>query len=722
MTDPLDRLGDAFENVAAPDQWSEIEARAAASELGVAARPSRRATVARWLAAAAVVALVVTGIVAIANRGAETPAVTPDQTLPAPAPATTLQPATTAPQPEVTQPPATTAPAVEPAVDRMSCASDADLDAIRDVLRSGLPEPTYDRVGDLGALLARSPSVFRATLSSANRVPLTETRFHLADLAWLTGAGYTTSIALDSVWSQNAGVDPLAGAVSFDGVELLVFAQQEPGLPTEWVPDVQGIFVACEIGSTYVRPLLEPAPFLDHSSLNAIAEQVRAATPTGVPFEEACEDRLAAGDVQLADPSGWDTFGPLGAEPGLDIRLPEQRVGGMTSPGTTSVNRVPGRLLITARLWLGSAQEAAIVALVAHDGTIVWRRCIVADAFPIVGGGSDRALLVIDRLGDDEPLGHLETLDLTTGELTDPPAALAGGSFPSGGVGRYLLFQRSFTPDDRISESSRFVVFDSVTFESELLPYPGGAVGEVGAPLDLYLVDGKVVPALMLNNQPIRVYANGEWGPFDLARGSVLVALQEQLEGDVGAQFYWSDDQRLEARNGLGVVVWRRPDLATFIGEGFQITDRIGEGDEAVFLARACIEPPELSCEFDATHLVAVSAIDGHTIWERGANESVALSGDGYAVVRAGVEPTRTYEMIDVRTGQRVLDSPTWDSTAFYSECCGGGDYNWVNRDGALAWTASTSYIDAGAATSAVRVWYPAGATDRTVVVDLLGG
>ncbi|HWL41665.1 MAG TPA: hypothetical protein VNQ73_01890 [Ilumatobacter sp.] len=859
MTDPFDRLRDALGGVPVPDQWSQIEARAAAGDLPDAplARGRHGRTIARWSAAAAALAVLVTGIVVIANRDTSAPASPPGETLPAPSP--TTEPPTPAALPctsagglsavlralspnvanldygpradvmhllstgdativadiasvarsgsyarlEFAGPPTLLSgsdgvdavslvvgewdpangpdplaapiafegvrvvtalqslsvapvwtpalgnffigcagtdvaaidignraplegnPSIDDLIDAMiaalgappdtapmtpttvaPCATHADLDALGTLL---LPTPLldYDVAADLDTLLGRVDTVFRATLASANRAVDGDVALHLADVAHLAGEVADVSvIEAESSWASDAGPDPLGEPVGFDGVELVVFASRHPEMPTRWIPDIQGVFAACSNGATYVRPLREPAPFLDHSSLDAMAAEL-VGHDRG-PWGARCDELTGTGSPQ-PDPADWDELGPIGAAPGLDIALPVIDVPAGYSASTASINRVPGGLLVTMRSG-GPGPSKSVLTVVNHDGTIRWRRCLDAGLFVTVPAPGLGVVLV--------QFWHVDTattwaaLDLATGATGAAAERVVHSATYSIG-GRFVLFGSA--QDETIDANSRVQILDSATGEWSDAPYPGGAHDHPASEvwLSAYDVDGSLAIGLPGGDGvPVRVYVDDVWGPFDPASANpAMQALGTHVAAQVDVQFFWSEDPSLTARDGWGNELWRRADLGTHAGEGFTVAGPFGDGDDALFLVDACTDLAEWHCT--DTRLMAIDAHDGHTVWEYGDRRGYGVADGNVAVVTTDASG-QAWEMIDVRSGESVAGTPTWaGAELFRTGCCGEYDYQRAEVTGGVAWTLMYDHL---------LVWYPQGATSGTVTVDLLGG
>ena len=154
-------------------------------------------------------------------------------------------------------------------------------------------------------------------------------------------------------------------------------------------------------------------------------------------------------------------------------------------------------------------------------------------------------------------------------------------------------------------------------------------------------------------------------------------------------------DLGLVAVDGGGTEIWRDDTVYNAGGEGFYA--RLVDD---VLLARVCLDA---ACMQQAIR--AYRYADGTVLWTRPDHFGVPASGDGVALVN-GIDAV---VMVDVDTGAEV-PGQRWDSPAFVQECCGGGDFAWVSRRGALVFDADYDVF---------RVWVPTALTAGTVSVGL---
>jgi outer membrane protein assembly factor BamB len=164
-----------------------------------------------------------------------------------------------------------------------------------------------------------------------------------------------------------------------------------------------------------------------------------------------------------------------------------------------------------------------------------------------------------------------------------------------------------------------------------------------------------------------------------------------------------SDERGWEGRNGLGEVVWSRPDLLDIRQEGF-----LSEISDTVTIINGCLEQGEGGCVRGS--LFGVDTASGETLWERSGLRGVSAVGDGFALITN--DAGDGWEMIDTLTGDLVDESQRWDGIEpFEQQCCGGGAYVWVGRDGGVVFAVNGDRV---------RVWYPQGHTDTTIDTSLM--
>lgn len=710
IPDPDDRLGlQRFDTVDAPDQWADIVRRAESVDgaaTNIVEMPRRRTW---YLAAAASLVALVGGLVIVAqarNDDGSTP---------------------------IDQPPIATADATE-------CASDSDLDAIAELL-SSVVLLTYDLqppAGDLDALIARNDVVVRGDITGVARTddtgPIGYASISIASPSVLVGetAGVIDGFAMSSLWWEGAGPDPLAEPVAFDGLGVIAFLSADDDAPFGWTPDIEGLIVAC--GSGPATGLIQPAPFLDLTSLDALEAQITGAvdetidttqprrpepsttpptaTPVTTPNTEgddtlsesatddrwtpACVERFGAGLPAPAD-TGLGEFGPLGVVPGLDIAVPSYRSPAHAEAVVPNVQvaRVDGGVVIIARPFDGQDTDAHVLSVVDDDGSVRWRRCgsVFAGTLMTAPGAGE---VTVEEYPPPGVSGseRLRTFDLATGEDREPVAVPKGLDVRTSD-GSFTVFGPS---DDRIpTADDRLAVIDHRSGQVHEIPYPADpAVPAFRHELQV-IDDGsgefRVLQRVEGPQSAVRnVWADGAWHADE---ATILDA--------AGITAVNTLDHGWEGRNGLGEVVWTRPDLLDLGREGFRSAE-----SGTTTLINACLERAEFGC--DRGSLFGIDTATGETRWERTALRGVAAVGDGVAIITN--DAGAGWEMIDTLTGDLLDESQRWDGIElFEQQCCGGGEYVWVGRDGGVVFAVNSDRI---------RVWYPSDRTDATIDTSLM--
>lgn len=707
-SDQNDRLGlERFDAVDAPDQWADIVRRAetggSAGSNVVAMRRGRG-----WYLAAAASFVALVGGLVVVTQLRDDDGVTPiDQ-------------------------PATDVVATE-------CADASDLDAIVDLLRSGLPTYDYQPAADLEELVARNDVLVRAELSSAVRADgsapadlgdLGLTTVTLSSARVLSGdpSAVVAWFETASQWAVRGEDDPLADPVRFDGLEVIAFLTEHDGVPSGWTPDIEGWFVAC--GGGPARGVIETPTFLDLSSLDVLESQITGvepdnpdttepsptdpSTPTTSPTTDpdgtvpeaaviddrwtpTCVDRIGSGDAPAAD-AGLDRFGPLGAVPGLDIVLPAFQANDQAAPAAVNVavGRVDGGTAVLARPYDGENTNAYILSVVDDDGSVRWRRCLDGNfaGSMLTAPGADEVTIgeYAPSSGDAAPTWHTFALD--TGLDRDSIGVPAGlDAFIVDGP--FTVFGPS---DDRITTADdRLAVLDLRTGTIAEIEFPPNLgipafqhVFEVidegrGAFRILQRIDGR--------QSAVRgVWIDGAWQSDD---ATILASTPVRAVPTF-------DERGWEGHNALGELVWSRPDLLDIRREGF-LSDVSG----AVTVMNACREQSESGC-VDG-NLFGIDSATGETLWQRSGLRGASAVGDGFAIITN--DTSDGWELIDTLTGELVDESQQWPGIeTFAQECCGAGDFIWVRRDGGVVFAVNQDHV---------RVWYPQGRSSVTISVGL---
>ena len=707
-SDHTDRLGlEAFDAVTAPDQWADIVRRAeSAGRPGSDNVVSMRRSRGWYLAAAASFVALIGGLVVVTQLRDD------DGVTPIDQPGTGVSDAT-------------------------ACTDESQLDTIAELLRSGLPAYDYEPAVDLAELVGRNDVVVRAALTGAVRADgpvstdLGLTFMTLASVEVLVGnpAAAVDGFETASQWADTLQPDPLAEPVTFDHVEVIVFLSDRDGVPSGWSPDIEGWFVACDDGPA--RGVIETPTFLDLTSLDALETQITGVGPDTTPTTEpatvdtstpatpatdpddtvpetavtddrwspTCIDEYGTAGGPAAD-SGLDVFGPLGIEPGLDIELPLYRSPEQPAPGAVNVavGRVDGGVAVLTRPAEGEKVDAYELSVVDDAGSVRWRRCIDGASAGSMLSTTDADLLLVAEYQPGTPDGSLWRLfDLTSGRdagTFDRPDQMQ--TVTTGG--RYALF--SMGSDQPATPTDEMVLLDLTTNEYITLPYP----------------DMPEVPAFRFEFEVIDTVDDGATvlvrvdGPQSAVSG---VWIDDAWRTDaatildatpVRAVNSFDDAIGWEGRNGLGEVVWSRPDLLDLRREGFN-SDVSG----TVTVVNACRERDDSTGLCDGGALIGLDTLTGETLWERAGNRGVSAIGDGFAIITN--DAGDGWEMIDTLTGELVDESQQWAGIeTFAQECCGAGDFIWVGRDGGVVFAVNQDHV---------RVWYPEGRTDGTVGVTL---
>ena len=451
---------------------------------------------------------------------------------------------------------------------------------------------------------------------------------------------------------------------------------------------------ATTVPTTTVLPGVTPTSEPSSEGSTPDSEPTTTVASTTVPPTEpvasdvgwttTCTDRLGDGD-RPADDTGLDIFGPLGAVPGLDITMPQYRSPEQESAATVTagVGRVDGGVVVLARPSEGQQTDAFVVSVVDDDGSIRWRRCMDgAQASSLLAATGGNEVLMSIYTSTSPGIDRWQAIDLQTGADVDAPPIPTDLAMVTQ-EGRFVLFtfsdERVPTPDDDM------VVLDLVTGDLQSIPYPETADAQAFQQ-QYELVDTgnggfTILQSLASERSVVRnVYADGAWRSDD---ASILAA------AGITA-FATFDDRGWEGRNGLGDVVWSRPDLLDIRQEGF-LSDESG----SVTVINGCLEQGEGGCVRGS--LFGIETATGETLWERSGLRGVAAVGDGFAIIVN--DDGDGWEMIDTLTGELVDDSQQWAGIEpFEQQCCGGGDFVWVGRQGGVVFAVNEGHV---------RVWYP---------------
>ncbi len=152
----------------------------------------------------------------------------------------------------------------------LSCASDRD--EVVELLRSGLPTYDYEPAQDLAALIENSDIVLAGTVGSVGRV-VGESDPDVGDNSWTVLSVQSPEVlhpfgdvgaavgefSYMTLFPDGAGADPLAAALSVEGLAFVAFLDFWEPAPGAYVADVQGLVVDCVDGTT-PTPVIEPLP------------------------------------------------------------------------------------------------------------------------------------------------------------------------------------------------------------------------------------------------------------------------------------------------------------------------------------------------------------------------------------------------------------------------------------------------------------------------------
>lgn len=341
--------------------------------------------------------------------------------------------------------------------------------------------------------------------------------------------------------------------------------------------------------------------------------------------------------------------------------------------------------------------------------------------YALVDRHADRALLNVSIPGAEPVPYHWELIDLSTGQTDTAPHQLSGRAWPLSGTGTLgpspsmAVFAPPARPDVNDEDDTELLVVDLTSFAVVEVPQPPGWPGTYEA--DAFRVGSDLVVVHRPDTSGrLDVFVDGAWSDANALAGPNADAVRAFLADQRWVTFWAPGSDGVVAIDGLGDMLWERPDLAPPPHEGFDMSPVQGHGDDAVVLLNACLgfDADASSCERET--LMGLSVADGSTLWSWDRPAGVSLVADGLAVVATDAG----YELIDVRTGATVEGSPTWAPADFAQECCGAGDYFFVGHDGAIGWTVSADYWEPEPGPH-VKIWYPADETAATRTVDLLG-
>jgi hypothetical protein len=386
------------------------------------------------------------------------------------------------------------------------------------------------------------------------------------------------------------------------------------------------------------------------------------------------------------------SFGPLGLEPNLVLRLPNGPVAGTLQSGSIvrGITRIPGGVAVLFQP-VDSDPAWQLVA-VADDGSVLWRRC-----------GSEQTVQL-----HSEGFEH----DVHLREIAAGWSAWRAFDARSGqDVAPLSADPTAITLD----ATDRFLLLDAAD-SLQLVDLADGLVTDVerpefGVEFTQYSLEDRDggVPVIAAQEEQfgptLAVYVDGAWRTDrdTLMAERAIVAYENSA-------LYGPDlelGNGIHARDPLGATVWLHATEGPLTTEGFHTDVFDGGAAGDVVLSNACRQAGEAdgfpTCEQPA--FVALDLLTGEVLWERPSFGSVGPSGDGSVLITTdGV-----WELVDVRTGER-LDGQLWDELTFSTFCCGEGDYVWAGSDGGVVW--SVNY-------DTIRIYYPESLASSTTEVDL---
>ena len=451
--------------------------------------------------------------------------------------------------------------------------------------------------------------------------------------------------------------------------------------------------------SPSTSPTTSPPPSTSLPSTTAPPPDDAGPVANGVTddrWSPTCVEVVGGGsDAGATADGGLDTFGPLGPVPGLDIVVPT--FGDASVVPNVGVRRVDGGVVIIARPYDGDVTDAYMLTLVDDDGAVRWRRC-GSDGFaghPFTAPGGSQ--IAVPVWSNTAPGPTWRSFDVATGVdgATDwLPTGMTQWTIDE----QFAVF--TIGGEEIMTADDEFAVVDLSESRTEFVPYlPEAGVPAFQQEFDVVeQPDGThvVLAEEALDRSVIRgVHVDGEWRTDD---DTILDTV-----GIVAVNTF--DDARgWEGRNGLGEVVWSRPDLLDLHREGFN--SGVSDGTTVV---NACRDRDSTTFECSGDSLIGLDTAAGETLWERTGSRGVTALGDGFALITN--DAADGWELIATETGEVVDETQRWPGIpTFAQECCGAGDFVWVDRSGGVVFAVSGDRI---------RVWYPQGRTEATITMSI---
>jgi hypothetical protein len=409
------------------------------------------------------------------------------------------------------------------------------------------------------------------------------------------------------------------------------------------------------------------------------------------PWDPQCVERSGSAGDAVVDDEALERFGPIGAAPLLRVELPSYGDPQYEVDDTViaRAERVRGGLLLAVRP-TNEPEKRSVLAMVEHSGDVRWVRCLEVGAQQVLlapaTDDSTVALIGGYDVGVASEAGWhwwainpLDGVDEAVPDELDQRRSYAQR-------GRLALFGPAGVEGEALDPAvDDLLLVDLADLTSQSVPLPPQLAGDDSWYLTLGLGENGT-PFLSGENSRtvVSVYLGGVW----IDDADVIDA---ELPPSVEMSFDTSP-VLLDGRTASGRVLWTRPDLTDINREGF----RIATVDDITLVAACAERVDEFQCAREV--LVGLDPATGLTLWERAGPASVQTSGDGLALITDGMGG---FVMIDVTTGQPISDDQGWsDPSAFATECCGGGDYAWVDRLDAVVVVSVYDHLN---------IWYPVG-------------
>ena len=472
--------------------------------------------------------------------------------------------------------------------------------------------------------------------------------------------------------------------------------------------------------SSSTRDTTSPVDSLPAHTGSPTTAAATSVAPTALPvvtvppdtrFDPPCVERAVADGAISRDGPDLDVFGPLGAEPVVQLTLPRLTTGEISDWTRPLVSRIPGGMLVDIRPYFGTPDRVGILVAVNVDGSVRWQRCLdpSPDMVVVPGGGEGDEFVVSWSTYGSAGLvdQRFEVWSLVDGRISRSwDELLAANDITGDAVGyRDIRFVESGSVvvlgpvggGRPVEASDALLVVDLSDLSMSVVPYPPG---ELGRPIDAVQLDltddGRLIHLDQGGAVPGGTVAAVESGDgWSSAAGDLDAAVPVRAEYSYGSQ-----RQALVAVDSQGVELWRRDDVLSIPAEGFHVAV---DGD--VVLAAACSDVPNIDGDWcPGRKLLAVDATTGRTLWERKGAWAVSVLGDGRALIAGPFEvevatpapaPTR-WTMIELSSGNSVGDQTWTDPWSFGIGCC--DEPQGASRSGGVVFTVDDDTVE---------MWYP---------------